>query len=86
MIDNIARGGKAADVTSTGESATGVRHMNEIVSPEPRHFATAIQTAGTRGYDGFAMTMVMGETVRAARRRTMVRLRAIKPRQWFGAE
>jgi hypothetical protein len=32
------------------------------VASEPRVMATAIQTVGTKGYDGFAMVLVTGET------------------------
>jgi hypothetical protein len=32
--------------------------MNELVAAEPRVSATAIQTVGCKGYDGFALILV----------------------------
>jgi hypothetical protein len=35
-----------------------VRRFNELVAANPRLDATAIQTVGEKGYDGFAMIVV----------------------------
>ena len=34
--------------------------MTEMMAANPRLSATAIPTVGARGYDGFAMAVVMG--------------------------
>jgi hypothetical protein len=36
-----------------------VRRFNELMAAEPRVSATAIQTVGAKGYDGFALALVM---------------------------
>jgi hypothetical protein len=36
----------------------GVREMNAMIAKEPRLNATAVQTVGTKGYDGFAIMLV----------------------------
>ncbi|PYX91643.1 MAG: methyltransferase [Acidobacteria bacterium] len=38
----------------------GARRFYEMVAREPRVSATAIQTVGSKGYDGFAMAVVTG--------------------------
>jgi hypothetical protein len=35
-----------------------VRRFNEAVAQNPRLSATAIQTVGAKGYDGFTMALV----------------------------
>jgi len=37
----------------------GVRRLNELIAAEPRVAATAIQTVGIKGYDGFAIALVL---------------------------
>ena len=37
----------------------GVRRLNEMIAAEPRVMATEIQTVGSKGYDGFAVAMVL---------------------------
>ena len=32
--------------------------MNDLIAAEPRVSATAIQTVGSKGYDGFAVILV----------------------------
>jgi len=34
--------------------------MNELIAAEPRLLTTAIQTVGSKGYDGFAIALVVG--------------------------
>ena len=36
----------------------GVRRFYELLAAEPRVSATAIQTVGSKGYDGFALAIV----------------------------
>jgi hypothetical protein len=46
------------DETSTDPSVQGVRRFSELVASEPRVTATAIQTVGSKGYDGLAILLV----------------------------
>jgi predicted O-methyltransferase YrrM len=58
IADNVVRNGAVANEASTDANVLGVRRMNEIVSSEPRVTATAIQTVGSKGYDGFLIARV----------------------------
>jgi len=58
IVDNVVREGEVADASSADPSVRGVRRMNELVAAEPRVSATAIQTVGSKGYDGFALILV----------------------------
>jgi predicted O-methyltransferase YrrM len=39
----------------------GVRRFNKLLAAEPRVNATAIQTVGSKGYDGFAIALVTAD-------------------------
>jgi len=54
----VVRNGAVADATSTDPNVQGVRRLNELLASEPRVSATAIQTVGSKGYDGFALALV----------------------------
>lgn len=56
--DNVVRGGAVADPTSEDANVKGVRQFLEIIANEPRLDATAIQTVGEKGWDGFALAIV----------------------------
>ncbi len=56
--DNVVRDGDVIDATNTDPSVQGVRRMNEIIAADPRLTATAIQTVGSKGYDGFMIAIV----------------------------
>lgn len=58
IVDNIVRGGAVADAHSDDPRIQGVRRFNELLAAEPRVSATAIQTVGSKGYDGFAIVLV----------------------------
>lgn len=58
IADNVVRDGAVVDETSTDPSVIGVRRFVEAVANEPRVSATAIQTVGSKGYDGFALLLV----------------------------
>jgi predicted O-methyltransferase YrrM len=58
IIDNVVRDGAVADPATTESSAQGVRRLNERLIAEPRATATAIQTVGAKGYDGFAIILI----------------------------
>jgi predicted O-methyltransferase YrrM len=58
VVDNVVRSGAVIDAASNDESVKGIRRFLERVSQEPRVTATAIQTVGSKGYDGFVMAVV----------------------------
>lgn len=60
ICDNVVRDGHVVDADSPDPRVQGVRRFMELVAAEPRLMATAIQTVGAKGYDGFAMALVVG--------------------------
>jgi predicted O-methyltransferase YrrM len=61
IIDNVVRKGAVIDATSNDASVQGVRRFNAKLAAEQRVSATAIQTVGSKGHDGFALALVIGE-------------------------
>lgn len=61
IADNVVRDGAVIDATSSDPSVQGVRRFNELLAAEPRVSATAIQTVGSKGYDGFAIVLVTAD-------------------------
>jgi predicted O-methyltransferase YrrM len=61
VVDNVVRGGAVIDPASSDTSVQGVRQFLEILAAEPRVSATAIQTVGLKGYDGFAVALVIAD-------------------------
>jgi predicted O-methyltransferase YrrM len=59
IADNVVRGGAVADAASGDPSAQGVRRFTDLIAGEPRLIATAMQTVGSKGWDGFAMALVV---------------------------
>jgi len=60
VVDNVVRKGAVLDASSDDPNVQGVRRFNELVAAERRVSATAIQTVGSKGYDGFAIAVVTG--------------------------
>ncbi|MFE3329389.1 O-methyltransferase [Streptomyces sp. NPDC059176] len=60
IVDNVVRGGGILDAASEDAAIRGTRRMFELVSEHPRLTATAVQTVGSKGYDGFLMARVTG--------------------------
>ena len=58
IVDNVVREGAVIDADSEDTSVQGVRKLHEMIAAEPRVSATAIQTVGTKGYDGFTIALV----------------------------
>lgn len=58
IADNVVRKGAIIDAQSTDANISGMRRFFERLRNEPRISATAIQTVGTKGYDGFAFALV----------------------------
>jgi len=59
VTDNVVRDGEVANSSSADPSIQGTRAMFAMMASEPRLLATAIQTVGTKGYDGFAFALVI---------------------------
>jgi len=58
VVDNVVREGEVVDAASRDPDVVGVRRMFELMAREPRLSATAIQTVGAKGWDGFALAIV----------------------------
>ncbi|KPN97625.1 methyltransferase [Lysinibacillus sp. ZYM-1] len=58
MADNVVRNGAVTDVDSVDERVKGVQQFLDLLKEEPRIEATAIQTVGVKGYDGFVLAIV----------------------------
>jgi predicted O-methyltransferase YrrM len=61
IVDNVVRSGAVIDPANTDTRVQGVRRFYDRLAAEPRVSATAIQTVGTKGYDGFAVALVTAE-------------------------
>ena len=59
IVDNVVRKGGVIEPNSEDTSVQGIRRFNQLLSAERRVSATAIQTVGSKGYDGFAMVLVI---------------------------
>ncbi|HEV3070062.1 MAG TPA: O-methyltransferase [Solirubrobacteraceae bacterium] len=63
VVDNVVRAGAIIDPNIVDPhldqvGMEGVRRFYEMFVAEPRLSATAIQTVGSKGYDGFALALV----------------------------
>jgi predicted O-methyltransferase YrrM len=58
VVDNVVREGAVADPKSRDSSVLGSRKVADMIAAEPRLSATAIQTVGVKGYDGFIVAVV----------------------------
>jgi len=59
VSDNVIRDGAVIDSVSSDPDIQGVRRFNERLAAEPRVSATEVQTVGSKGYDGFALILVL---------------------------
>jgi predicted O-methyltransferase YrrM len=68
VVDNVVRKGAIVEGVSDADpgqdenenaNIAGVRRFLEMAAAEPRVSVTAIQTVGSKGYDGFALAMVL---------------------------
>ncbi|WNS43700.1 O-methyltransferase [Paenibacillus sp. MMS20-IR301] len=58
VADNVVRGGEVIEAGSQDARVQGIRQFMELLAAEPRIEATAIQTVGSKGYDGFMLGIV----------------------------
>jgi predicted O-methyltransferase YrrM len=55
VIDNVVRNGAVVDPDSDDERVRGVRQVLADISKDPRLEATALQTVGSKGWDGLTI-------------------------------
>jgi predicted O-methyltransferase YrrM len=60
VLDNVVRGGQVTDAGSEDPSVRGTRAALELMASNPKLSATAVQTVGSKGHDGFALARVVG--------------------------
>ena len=58
VVDNVVRGGGVIQTASEDPDIRGVRAFLASLKTDKRVTATAIQTVGSKGYDGFALLRV----------------------------
>jgi len=61
VVDNVVRAGEILETGSDSPTLQGIHRFLDRLAAEPRVTATAIQTVGSKGYDGFAMALVTGD-------------------------
>ena len=59
VVDNVVRGGRVTEPKGD-ENVQGIRRLFEMIAAEPRVEATAVQTVGSKGWDGFCLIRVKG--------------------------
>ncbi|MEU0402312.1 O-methyltransferase [Streptomyces sp. NPDC006197] len=59
IVDNVVRNGRVAAPDPDDPAITGTREMFDLIAGEPRLDATALQTVGTKGYDGLLLARVV---------------------------
>jgi predicted O-methyltransferase YrrM len=59
VADNVVREGKVIEPDCDDTNVQGVQRFTELLAAEPRLSATVLQTVGTKGYDGFALAVVL---------------------------
>jgi predicted O-methyltransferase YrrM len=60
VVDNIVRGGRIADPATADANARGMQVALELLAKDPRVTGAALQTVGSKGWDGFAIAVVAG--------------------------
>ena len=59
VADNVIREGQILNPATGDQSVLGVREFFEALGREQRVTATAVQTVGSKGHDGFAIAVVL---------------------------
>jgi predicted O-methyltransferase YrrM len=59
VVDNVARHGTVIQSKSTEPDVVGTRRMMKLMAKNPRLSATALQTVGVKGLDGFAIAVLL---------------------------
>lgn len=58
IIDNTVRSGGVVDASSHDPDIIGTRRLMDMISADSRLTATALQTVGAKGWDGFTLVRV----------------------------
>jgi predicted O-methyltransferase YrrM len=58
VADNVVREGAVIDPHDADEQVIGIRNFLDTVKGDQRVSGTAVQTVGSKGYDGFALLVV----------------------------
>ena len=59
VVDNVVRDGAIGDEKTKDEDALGMRRFLGAAGRDPRVAVSVIQTVGDKGYDGFAVAVVL---------------------------
>ncbi|MFZ2528770.1 MAG: O-methyltransferase [Rhodococcus sp. (in: high G+C Gram-positive bacteria)] len=60
IVDNVVRGGSVTNADLDDERVHASREVLDLIAAEPRLDGTALQTVGSKGWDGFALALVTG--------------------------
>ena len=60
LVDNVVRDGTILDPAKDDDSATASRALYDHVAADPKLRATALQTVGSKGWDGIMLLQVVG--------------------------
>ena len=58
VVDNVIRNGAVAEEGHPDPRVQGVQQLFDMLKKLPRVYATAVQTVGGKGYDGFLLALV----------------------------
>ena len=61
VFDNVIREGAILNAGSRDPAVLETRRLHDMIAAEPRLSATAMQTVGAKGYDGFAIALVIAD-------------------------
>ena len=59
IVDNVVREGGVIDANSGDPRIEGTRALFDMLNSDPRLDATAVQTVGSKGWDGFVLARVL---------------------------
>ena len=59
VADNVVRDGKVIEPDNPDPNIQGVRRFTDLIAAESRLTSTVLQTVGSKGYDGFALAIVL---------------------------
>jgi predicted O-methyltransferase YrrM len=59
IADNVVRKGEVSNPASADPNVQGVQRFNQLLAADLRVSSTVIQTVGCKGYDGFALGVVI---------------------------
>ena len=59
VVDNVVRGGRVVDAEGNA-NVQGVRRLFDLIAATPEVSASAVQTVGDKGWDGFLLAITPG--------------------------